>query len=155
MKMILGLFILLQVFAASAQSNYLLIGTYTKGKSEGIYVYDFNSLTGTPAYKSKIKESNPSFLAVSPGQQYVYAALENGDGSIGAYSFSKKTGELSFINQQSAGGGGTCFVTTDKTGKWVTAANYGGGSLCLLPVKAGGGLEAATQVIKDSGSSVN
>ncbi|MEO5639895.1 MAG: lactonase family protein [Chitinophagaceae bacterium] len=155
MKIIFRLIILLHVFTAGAQSNYLLIGTYTKGKSEGIYVYDFNSLTGTPAYKSKIKASNPSFLAVSPGQQYVYAAFEDGNGSIGAYSFSKKTGELNFINQQSSGGSSPCFVTTDKTGKWVTAANYGGGSLCLLPVKTGGGLEAASQVIQHTGSSLN
>jgi 6-phosphogluconolactonase len=155
MKIIFRLIILLHVFAASAQNNYLLIGTYTKGKSEGIYVYDFNSTTGNATYKSKIKASNPSFLAISPGQQYVYAAFEDGNGSIGAYSFSKKTGELSFINQQSSGGNSPCFVTTDKTGKWVTAANYGGGSLCLLPVKAGGGLEEAKQVIQHTGSSVN
>jgi len=155
MKIIFRLVILLQVFSVSAQSSYLLIGTYTKGKSEGIYVYDFNSITGNAVYKSKIKASNPSFLAVSPGQQYVYAAFEDGDGSIGAYSFSKKTGELTFINQQSSGGSSPCFVTTDKTGKWVAAANYGGGSLCLLPVQKGGGLNAATQVLQDTGSSLN
>ena len=66
MKIIFRLIILLQVCAANAQHNYLLIGTYTKGKSEGIYVYDFNSGTGGASYKSKIKASNPSFLAVSP-----------------------------------------------------------------------------------------
>jgi 6-phosphogluconolactonase len=159
MKIIFRLFVVLQVLTVHAQKSYLLIGTYTGGKSEGIYVYDFNSLTGDAAYTSKIKAPNPSYLTVSPNQHYVYAAFEqgskNGGGKIGAYSFDKKTGELSFINQQSAGGDGTCFVSTDKTGKWVTAANYSGGSLAVLPVAAGGGLDSASTFIQHTGSGVN
>ena len=48
--------------------NYnLLVGTYTSsGKSEGIYVYDFNVNTAASAYKSKATGiSNPSYLAIS------------------------------------------------------------------------------------------
>ena len=53
--------------------NYnLLVGTYTSsGKSEGIYVYDFNSANGTAKEVSHIKTSNPSFVVVSPDQKYV------------------------------------------------------------------------------------
>jgi len=155
MKIIFRLLILCCFFSAKAQNNYLLIGTYTKGKSEGIYVYNFNSSNGNATYKSKIKASNPSFLAVSPGQQTVYAAFEDNDGSIGAYHFNKKTGALSFINQQPSGGGSPCFVTTDKTGKWVAAANYGGGSLCILPVQNEGGLKPVSQLIQHTGSGPN
>ena len=159
MKIIFRLFIFLQVLSLQAQHNYLLIGTYTSGKSEGIYVYDFNSLNGNADYKSKIKASNPSYITVSPNQHYVYAAFEqgskNGGGKIGAYSFDKKTGELTYINQQPSGGDDPCFVTTDKTGKWVAAANYSGGSLAVFPVVAGGGLNAANTVIQHSGSSTN
>ena len=157
MKIIFRLIILLQVFTAGAQNNYLLIGTYTGGKSEGIYVYDFNSRTGAATYKSKIKASNPSFLTVSPGQQYVYAAFEEGkgNGSVGAYRFNKKSGELSFINQQPSGGDHPCYVAEDKTGKWVTVANYSGGNLAVLPVKAGGALAPSVQVVQHTGSSVN
>jgi len=159
MKNIFRLIMLLHVFTAGAQNNYLLIGTYTGGKSEGIYVYTFNGNTGSFEYKSKIKSPNPSFLAVSPGQQYVYAVYEEGNnkigGSVAAYGFNKKSGELSFINQQLSGGDHPCYVATDKTGKWVTAANYSGGSVCVLPVKAGGGLGEASQVIQHTGSSLN
>jgi 6-phosphogluconolactonase len=155
MKIIFGFILLLNMVMANAQKSYLLIGTYTSGKSEGIYVYDFNSATGTAEYHSKIKASNPSFITVSPNQQYVYAAFENNNGSIGSYTFDKKTGTLTFINEQSSGGSSPCFVTTDKTGKWVAEANYGGGSLSVFPVEAGGGLHAASSFIQDSGSSVN
>src|SRR4051812_19631016 len=102
MKIIFRIALLLNVLTVQAQKTYLLIGTYTSGKSEGIYVYDFNTRNGEAAYKSKIKAPNPSFLAVSPNTNYVYAAFEqgskNGGGKIGAYRFNKTTGALSFIN---------------------------------------------------------
>ena len=43
MKKILSILVLFVSIAATAQqTSKLLIGTYTSGKSEGIYVYDFN-----------------------------------------------------------------------------------------------------------------
>jgi 6-phosphogluconolactonase len=158
MKILFRLFLLLNVLSAGAQTNYLLIGTYTNGKSEGIYVYTFNSSNGSFEYKSKIKSPNPSFLAIAPNQQYVYAVYEEGKdkggGSVAAYGFDKKTGELHFINQQLSGGDHPCYVAADKTGKWVTAANYTGGSLSVLPVRADGGLDPASQTIQHTGSSI-
>jgi 6-phosphogluconolactonase len=159
MKIIFRFVLLLNVLAVHAQHSYLLIGTYTGGKSEGIYVYDFNSLNGEAGYKSKIKASNPSFLAVSPNQQNVYAAFEqgskNGGGKIGAYHFDKKTGALQFINEQNSGGDDPCIVATERSGKWLAAANYSGGSLAIMPISKNGGLEPASTVIQHSGSSVN
>jgi len=159
MKILFRLLVLFSFFTASAQNNYLLVGTYTNGKSEGIYVYTFNSSTGDALYKSKIKAPNPSFLAVAPGQQHVYAVYEQagdkGGGKLAAYSFDKKTGELSFLNEQLSGGDHPCYVAVDKTNKWVTVANYTGGSLSVLPVDAGGKLAAASQTIQHSGSSAN
>lgn len=150
-------------FSATAQKEpYLLIGTYTSGKSEGIYVYRFNSATGAATPVSSVKTSNPSFLAVSPDDKYVYAVNENADstmyttgGSIAAFSFDKQSGNLSFINKQWSGGKHPCYVTTDKKGKWVIAGNYSSGSLALLPVRKDGGVDSARQVIEHEGSSVN
>mgnify|MGYP001141261835 FL=1 len=44
--------------------QYMIVGTYTSGKSEGIYVYDFNSADGTYKELSHVKTSNPSYIAV-------------------------------------------------------------------------------------------
>ena len=83
---------------------YLLVGTYTGSGSQGIYVYRFNSATGDVVAVSKIKTDNPSFLAVSPDEKFVYAVNENGKkgnpGSVAAFSFNKETGTLSFINRE-------------------------------------------------------
>ncbi len=151
-----GLFFLF-CFSITAQEHYLLTGTYTGGKSEGIYVYRFNSNDGSVSRISEVKTSNPSYLAVSPGQQFVYAVQEDaGDkgkgGAIAAFSFNRQTGMLNYINRQSTGGDHPCYVAVDKTGKWVVAGNYSSGSLSVMPVQSDGSLGAASSIIKHSGS---
>jgi 6-phosphogluconolactonase len=158
MKGIVCLFFTLSCLSSKAQNSYLLAGTYTNGKSEGIYVYDFDSNTGNSFLESKIKSVNPSFLAVSPNQHFVYAVNEEGNGKggkISSYTFSKSTGILQFINQQPSGGDDPCYVEVDKTGKWVVLANYSGGSLSIFPVNSFGGLGDAATHLQHTGSSVN
>ena len=156
-KILLAAFVFLFCNISKAQQQYyLLTGTYTSPNSEGIYVYRFNSADGSAKEVSHVKISNPSFVAVSPNEQFVYSveedAANNGKGGeISAFSFNKKTGILSFINRQPTGGDHPCYVSVDKTGKWVAAGNYTSGSLSILPVEANGGLGAAT-TIKHEGS---
>jgi 6-phosphogluconolactonase len=161
MKKSLTLYFLFTTLISFSQENYLLIGTYTSGKSEGIYVYKFDSKSGDAKAISATKSSNPSYLAVSPNQKFVYAVNENADstkhtvtGHVAAYSFNKTTGTLSFINKQESGGKHPCYVAVDKTGKWVFAGNYSSGSLAVLPAKANGSLDSATQIIQHEGRSV-
>jgi len=162
MKFIFASLLLIGSFAFSqskktSAEKYLLIGTYTSGKSEGIYVYKFNTQSGEFKFVSSAKADNPSFISVSPNEKFVYAVNENGDdkGSIAAYSFDKKTGVLSYLNKQPSGGDHPCYVNVDSKGKWVVAGNYTGGSLAVLPVNADGTLEPPKQVIKHEGHSVN
>jgi 6-phosphogluconolactonase len=153
-------FMLFGLFVKAQQQYYLITGTYTSGKSEGIYVYQFNSFDGSAKATSSIKISNPSFIAVSPEEKFVYTveedAAKNGkEGEITAFSFNKETGKLFFLNRKATGGDHPCYVSTDKTGKWVAAGNYTSGSLSLLPVLADGSLGTATTIIKHEGSGPN
>ncbi len=137
------------------KEHYMLVGTYNSPKSEGIYVYKFNSTTGDITPVSKIAAGNPSYLAVSPDNKFVYAVNENGNdkGSVAAYSFDKATGALTFINKQPSGGDHPCYVSVHKSGKWVAVANYNGGNFSVLPVMADGSLGNPT-TIDHKGSSV-
>jgi 6-phosphogluconolactonase len=144
----------------TAQENYLITGTYNSSKSEGIYVYRFNSAEGSVKAVSQVKISNPSFVAVSADERFVYSveedAANNGKGGeITAFSFNKKTGTLGFLNRQLTGGDHPCYVSVDKTGKWVAAGNYTSGSLSILPVQDDGSLGTATTIIKHEGSGPN
>jgi 6-phosphogluconolactonase len=142
------------------KENYLIVGTYTGGKSEGIYVYKFNSSDASFKEVSHVKTSNPSYVAISPDQKFVYAvhedAAKNGKGGeISAFSFNKKTGVLTYINEQPTQGDHPCYVIIDKTAKWIIAANYSSGSLSVLPVSSDGSLGAPTTTIQHEGSGAN
>src|SRR5664279_1433824 len=116
-------------FAGHAQkTNFLVVGTYTGGKSEGIYVYHFNSETGDVDSLNMVKTRNPSFLAISHDEKTVYAVNELSDkgdgGRVSAFAFSKADGKLTLINQETSHGDDPCYVSVDKTGKWIAVANY-------------------------------
>jgi 6-phosphogluconolactonase len=147
------------IFAQKAQNNdyHLIVGTYTSGKSEGIYVYKFNVKTGEFIAESIAKGiKNPSFLTVSPDSKFVYSVGEtDGGGGVHAFSFDKKTGGLTKINAQSAKGDNPCHITIDKTGKTVIAGNYSGGNLSVFSVQANGGLAEASQTLQHEGKGTN
>lgn len=144
-----------------SEECYLLVGTYTSGKSEGVYVYNFNSTTGDFKQVSVAKNiSNPSYLAVSPDEKYVYAVNEDADkvkggGAVTAFSFNKQDGTLKELNSQPSGGDHPCYVATDKNGKWVTVGNYTSGTVSVFPINKDGSLNAIAANIKHEGSGVN
>jgi 3-carboxymuconate cyclase len=81
-----------------SKEQFLIIGTYTPGTSDGIYVYKFNTETGENSFVSSVKASNPSYLTISPNKKFVYAVNENADstrftvtGHVAAFSFDKAT----------------------------------------------------------------
>ena len=153
------IFFMSLTFATSvfSQEPYLFVGTYTNGKSKGIYVYRFNTAKGTGTEISTIKADNPSYLAIGPDGKHLYSANESGAGnaSVGSYAFDPETGQLRLLNTQSSQGKSTCYISIDKTGKWAVVANYSSGSLAALPVNSDGSLAPAAQVIQHTGTGIN
>lgn len=150
--------LLLTTSGASAQSYYLLVGTYTSEASDGIYVYKFDATSGTASYVSEVTGvENPAYLAISPDKRFVYSVNEfDEDGpSVSSFSFDKSDGTLTFLNKKPSHGGAPCYISIDKTGQAVFAANYLGGSLVMLPVGGDGSLEDPKLTIEHEGSSVN
>ncbi len=151
------------IAAASAATGPLVyIGTYTGAKSKGIYVYRMDPATGALASLGLAYETqNPTFLAVHPNHRFLYSANEVGNyngkpsGFISAFAIDAETGKLTLLNQQPSGGGGPCHLTVDPAGKWVFVANYGGGSISVLPIQEDGKLGDATAFVQHKGSSVD
>ena len=154
MKFLFAFFFLLPLFVF-AQEQTLLIGTYTNTTSEGIYVYIFNTATAETKFISTVKSSNPSFLAVSQNQKFVYAVNENNPGMVSAFAFHKDSGTLSFLNTVETKGAHPCYVSTDKKAKHVVVGNYSGGNLSVFDVLENGSLSEAKQTIQHNGNSVN
>ena len=144
-------------------SDYLVyIGTYSSGDEDGIYVYRLDMATGALAYQSSIGGiDNPSFLDIAPNRRFLYSIGETsavGDrpgGAIAAFAIDQQSGALTHINTESTVGPGPCHISIDRAGKYALAANYGGGSVAILPIREDGSLGPATDFVQHEGSSVN
>jgi len=140
----------------------VFVGTYTTGKSEGIYLYRMNLSSGELKHIATTRGVvNPSFLTLDPTGRYLYAVNEITDfggkpgGAVSAFAINRKTGELQFLNQQPSLGSAPCYVTVDRTGRFLLVANYGGGNVSVIPIERDGGLGGATDVDQHQESSVN
>ena len=138
--------------AAPADGVYdLVVGTYTGPKSEGIYVYRFDTKSGDATQVSSAKTDNPSYVIASRDGRYVYSVNEQpGDngpaeqrGGISAFSFDAKSGQLTFLNRVSSDGNDPCYLSISPDGKYLTTANYSvaanpGGSFAVFPLQPDG-----------------
>jgi 6-phosphogluconolactonase len=148
--------------AAEPKELWTYFGTYTNNnRSKGIYCYKLDLASGkltSVGVTEGIK--NPSFLAIHPSGNYLYAVSEVSDssgkpgGAVSAFALDRKTGALKPLNHQSSEGAGPCHVLVDKTGKVALVANYGSGSIASLPINADGSLNKAASAIQHEGSSV-
>ena len=146
----------------AAGSVLLYIGTYTGAKSKGIYSSRLDLKSGALSPPVLAAESaNPSFIAIHPTRDFLYAVNEIGtfegkpSGSVSAFSINRTAGTLTALNRQPSVGGGPAHLTVDHGGKNILVANYGGGSVAVLPIGGDGTLKPATAFIQHAGSSVN
>ena len=129
------------------ENPIVFIGTYTHTDSQGIYTCHFDAGSGALEQVSVATGAgNPSFLALHPSKRFLYAASEVHEfdgkiqGAVYAYSVNPDSGALTYVNSQGTGGEGPCHIKVDTTGHFVLAANYHGGSVCMLPIEDDGSL---------------
>ncbi len=146
----------------NAEQYLVFVGTYTGPKSQGIYAYRLDAASGVvESLGLAAASTNPSFLAIHPDGRHLYAVNEENrwrgqpGGYVTAYSIDIASGKLHELNQQSTVGEGPCFLTVDRTGKALLAANYGGGSVVSFPIATDGSLSPHASFTQHHGSSVN
>jgi len=147
---------ILPVFPQSPNQKLLVFtGTYTdKTGSKGIYAFTFDPSSGklTPRGLA-VETSNPSWLVIHPNGKWAYAANESGKQStISAFSVDAKSAKLTLLNQLPALGEDPCYLSFDKTGKYLFVANYTSGNVVIFPILPDGNLDAATANVKDQGT---
>lgn len=129
----------------------LFVGTYTNNGSKGIYRFSFNKDTGTLLQQSLAATiTNPSFLTISPDRKTLYAVSEVDDfegnsGSVTTFRISDT--RLKKIETKSTYGANPCYATVTKDGKYVTIANYTGGTVAVFNTNEKGDLLPSPKVI--------
>ena len=147
---------------AEPDSFLVYIGTYTGPESEGIYTFRLDRKSGKlTSVNEPTKTSNPSFVAVHPSGNYLYAVNEDKEfggeegGGITAFSIDPTTGGLTEINSQCTHGAHPCHLTIDQSGMTVGVANYTGGSIAAYRIGRKGELSPASTFVQHTGKSVH
>jgi 6-phosphogluconolactonase len=147
--------------ATTAGTHIAFVGTYTQGAAEGIYAYRYNAADGSMSSLGLVATTpNPSFLALHPNGELLYAVNEGDpdsptDGSISAFSIDQATGGLTFLNKVDSMGAAPCHIVVDHTGKFVFAANFVGGNVVSYRLGADGSIGERASLIQHEGSSVH
>jgi 6-phosphogluconolactonase len=147
-----------QPASGPAARHLVLLGTYTKDGSLGIYRVTLDGRTGELSEPElAAKTPNPTFLALSPDQRFLYDNSESGTfrgapgGAISAFAFDRETGGLRLLDTQPTGGPFTSFVTVDPTGRWVFAASGPGAAVIQFPIEPDGSLGPRVRVLPMEG----
>lgn len=154
-----------QMRAPGTQTGRVLacVGTYTgahgaEGHGEGIELFEMDPRTGELSRRrSVMKTPNPSWITLHPSKKYLYAVNEvdnfkGGNGCVSAFAVDGASGALRALNTVSSEGALPAHCSVDATGKFVFVANYGGGSIAVLPIMDDGSLGSAVEVHRDLGS---
>lgn len=154
------------VQAAPAAPRFAYLGGFTSrpdgtGNGEGIYLFDYQPSTGRLRHRRlAAKTVNPTWLALHPSRNFLYASNEISDypspsgspgGSLSAFAIDSASGALSLLNTVSSTGPVPSHISLDATGRFLFVSNYGGGNLALFPLLDDGRIAPVRQVLAHSG----
>ncbi|MBT2488402.1 lactonase family protein [Streptomyces sp. ISL-96] len=135
----------------SGRSGRAFIGSFTSAGGRGIVAAAVDPETGALTVLGATDAvSDPSFLALAPGGTVLYAVSETDDGAAAAFDVTGDGAPVPAGRPVLVGGAAPTHLAL-ADGHLLTA-NYGSGSVTVLPVGADGALEAATAVLHHRGN---
>jgi 6-phosphogluconolactonase len=159
-------------WCASSPEYFVYFGTYTgftymreglpagSSQSKGIYVSRFQPATGALSKPELAAEIvNPAFLAVHPNGRFLYVVTEDPQSLgpdfdhasyVSAFAIDPD-GKLRLLNTLPTGGTSTCYISLDKTGRFLLMANFGSASVSVLRINDDGSLGQQTAFMKHVG----
>ncbi len=156
------------VIGAYADTIRFYCGAYTRSetpsgdKADGIGIGSLQVTDGSMQITDESSSiSNPSHLCVGVKGHFLYSVSEVGshdglgEGSVSTFRVDPTTGGLEKIDLIRSYGSGPAYVSLDGSGKYVLVANYGGGTVAVLPVQDDGTLGEASSVMQHEGKSVH
>ena len=135
------------------KKNLAFLGTYTKkeghvdGRGMGVGIYTTDADCKNWELKNKFSEIvNPSYICHSPNHPIIYAVSEGSGGpsTIAVLSYDPINFNIKEIQSVSSFGNSSCYVSTDRKGKFLWAANYGSGNVIQYAIHEDGTLGEGT-----------
>ena len=140
-----------QAGAQSSAGMFAYVGSYTtaqrKARGDGIHAFRVDPVSGTWTHVQHVGElTNPSFLALSPDQRFLYSVHGDEDYAT-AFALDRTTGQVKLLNRAATGGKNGVRQAVDPTSKFLIVANYSSGSVAVLPIAPDGSLKDQHQLV--------
>ena len=134
-----------------ASTMFAYVGSFTtakrKARGDGIHVYRADPASGAWIHIQHIGDlTNPSYLALSPDQRFLYSVHGDGDYAT-AFALDRTTGQAKLLNKAATGGNNGVRQAVDPNGKFLVVANYASGSVAVLAIAADGSLKDQHQLV--------
>ena len=111
------------------QEKYVAyVGTYTHGSSIGIHVYDIDLEEGHMTEREVVPVNNASHLVKSCDGKYLYSIADEGVEVLKIL----EDGGLEPINKIGIDGMRGCYLSTDKSGKFLYVGGYHDGKVTVV-----------------------
>jgi 6-phosphogluconolactonase len=127
-----------------SKNHFVYVGCRTtkerNARGKGISVYTMDGASGGWSQIQLLEGlTNPSFLTLDRAQRFLYCVHGDRD-EVSAFSIDPDSGKLAFVNHQNTGGTNPVYLTIDPSGRIILIANYGTGSIAVLPINEDGSM---------------
>ncbi|RTQ46303.1 lactonase family protein [Hymenobacter gummosus] len=137
----------------------LYVGTYGPAEQDNLFLYRLHPETGEMTRLAGFGGGfKPGFLTLSADARHLYAVNASLDfqgrstGAVRAFAVDGASGGLRLLNEQPSEGAGPCYVSLLPDGRGALLANYFGGTISALPIRADGTLAPAAAVDQHQGA---
>lgn len=119
------------------------VGSYTRGNSKGLHIFDFNAATLKFKLREIVKINNPSFVHLSYNQEFLYSNCDEGVASFKILP----NGSLELMNKASVNGLRPCYLSTDRMNHYLITAGYHDGKLTVIRINDDGSIGEVTDEV--------
>jgi 6-phosphogluconolactonase len=136
------------VLSSASAATFVYVGN---AESQDVSVLELKSngdLTPveTTAVPGPAKPGSSLPLAVSPDRKRLYAGLRNEPYSVVTFAIDAKTGKLKAVGPGPLADS-MAYIATDRSGKFLLSASYGGNKVAVSPIGPDGVVQTAQQVM--------
>jgi 6-phosphogluconolactonase len=115
------------------------------GQTNGdLVTYEIEPMNGDLTRRSSLRAGDfPGFAAVAPDGHRMVVVNTNA-GQVAALTIASQTGATELVNTRSSRGNRPTHVTVEQEGRYAFVANYGDGTVAMLPIGDNGSLMPAS-----------
>ncbi|MDP9169881.1 MAG: lactonase family protein [Acidobacteriota bacterium] len=131
------------------------VGCYTTAqrhaRGDGIHIYKVDVKAGAWTHVRRVGDLvNPSFLVLGRDRRLLYS-VHGDERYASAFSIYRPTGDLTLLGTADTGGANGVHFAQSPDCRFMVVANYGSGSVAVLPVRPDGRLVNQIQLVELEG----